>query len=393
MSWRDVFHISFGILKTNFLRTLLTTLGIATAVGLIIVLIGLGYGVREITIGAIVKSQSLLSLQIASGVDEGIPPLDESIMKKFGALPGVTDITPEFITEGQLEWNNKLISNTVSAGKPSLLDMEGVNFTHGRTLKEGETGIVISPQTLELLEATPEQLVNQPVLFGFVNTSPQQELIHMTQPLTVVGITDGKDSANMYILYDLVKATPNIQMNQVRILADSRDAVENLESTIKVQGYQVTTLLQTLDDARRVFKWGTFALGVIAAIALIVSAIGMFNTMTIALLERTREIGIMKAVGIMDSDILRLFLADAITIGFLGGIVGLFGGVAMGAIINAIVDRIAIANGGIAVDLFNYPVPFLVGIVLFPVILGLITGLYPALRAARLNPLQALRYE
>lgn len=393
MSWRDIFHISLGILRTNFLRTLLTTLGIGTAVGLIIVLVGLGYGVREITIGAIVKSQSLLSFQVASGIDEGIPPLDEKIMNDFAELPGVQDITPEFITEAQLEWDNKLISNTLSAGKPSLLSMEGITFTHGRTLQIGESGIVISPQTLDLLEATPEQVLNQKVAFSFVNTSAQQELVHVAEPLTVVGITDGKDSANMYVLYDQIKNTPAINMNQVRILADSRDSVASLEKTISAKGYAVTTLLQTLDDARRVFKWGTFGLGVIAAIALIVSAIGMFNTMTIALLERTREIGIMKAIGIMDKDILRLFLADAVTIGFLGGMIGLLGGVLAGTIINAIVDRIAIANGGNAVPLFNYPLPFLIGMVLFPIILGIGTGLYPALRASRLNPLQALRYE
>jgi putative ABC transport system permease protein len=134
-------------------------------------------------------------------------------------------------------------------------------------------------------------------------------------------------------------------------------------------------------------------LAVFGGIALTVSAIGMFNTMTVTLLERTAEIGVMRTIGASSRDIVVLFVAEAVIVGFLGGVVGILIGAGIGESLNFVLGLVAKKFGGDAVSLFRYPIGFLVFIALFSGAVGLITGLFPARRAAKINPLDAIRYK
>jgi putative ABC transport system permease protein len=115
--------------------------------------------------------------------------------------------------------------------------------------------------------------------------------------------------------------------------------------------------------------------------------------MTIALLERTNEIGIMRAIGITKTDVCKLFLLESMLMGFLGGLGGVLMGVAAGSLTNIGVNMLAVRFGGSAIDLFYVPGWFVTVIIVFSTCIGFLTGLYPSLRASRLNPLDALRYK
>jgi ABC-type antimicrobial peptide transport system permease subunit len=128
-------------------------------------------------------------------------------------------------------------------------------------------------------------------------------------------------------------------------------------------------------------------------IALIVSAIGMFNTMTITLLERTEEIGIMKSIGASDRMISLMFIMEAAIMGFLGGVVGIIIGFLEGETFNFLVNLIATNFGGEKVDLFYSPLWFVMSIIIFSAFVGFLTGLAPARRASKIDPLEALRYK
>jgi putative ABC transport system permease protein len=134
-------------------------------------------------------------------------------------------------------------------------------------------------------------------------------------------------------------------------------------------------------------------LAVFGGIALVVSAIGMFNTMTVTLLERTGEIGIMRTIGASPTDIKILFIAEAVIVGFLGGMVGMGIGVSVGLIVNFFINLAATSFGGKAIQLFRFPFLFLLFITAFSAIVGFLTGVFPARRAAQLSPLEAIRYK
>jgi len=184
---------------------------------------------------------------------------------------------------------------------------------------------------------------------------------------------------------------PFYERAQVRVV-DS-DKLVPMQDVIIAKGFTVTALSKTVDQANKIFKGIQAVLAVFGGIALTVSAIGMFNTMTVTLLERTAEIGVMRTIGASSKDIVILFVAEATIVGFLGGIVGIAIGGGIGLFLNGLVSIAASKFGGESVSIFSYPLPFLTFIMAFSAIVGFTTGLFPARRAAKINPLDAIRYK
>jgi putative ABC transport system permease protein len=170
-------------------------------------------------------------------------------------------------------------------------------------------------------------------------------------------------------------------------------SLPSVQDEILAKGFAVTALSKTVDQANKIFQGIQGVLAVFGSIALIVSAIGMFNTMTVTLLERTAEIGVMRTIGASSLDIVILFVAEAVIVGLLGGVVGILMGVGIGEIANGLLGVVASKFGGDAVRIFKYPFLFLLFITTFSGVVGFITGLFPARRAAKINPLDAIRYK
>ncbi|HSV85205.1 MAG TPA: ABC transporter permease [Levilinea sp.] len=186
--------------------------------------------------------------------------------------------------------------------------------------------------------------------------------------------------------------------DMVLVKADSIDTVIDVADQINAMGFMASTPQQYVQGINTTFIIMQVTFGGVGAIALLVAAIGIANTMTMAILERTREIGLMKAIGATNRDVLTIFLGEAGGIGFLGGL----GGIAIGwlggqllnvAILVYLTNQAAQQGGpppGIAVYTPAWLLPFSL---LFATLVGLVSGLYPALRAATLMPVMALKYE
>ncbi|MBP1761262.1 MAG: transporter permease, partial [Firmicutes bacterium] len=186
------------------------------------------------------------------------------------------------------------------------------------------------------------------------------------------------------------------EYSTVKVRASSRDTVEGVAAEIKKLGYQAWSPAESLKEMNKFFMIVQLILGGIGAISLLVASIGIMNTMFMSILERTREIGIMKVIGAGIPDIRRLFLLESGLIGFMGGISGL--GIAYGvtAIINVIARVKGAGNmfGGEPIgNLAIIPIWLALFAVGFAVVVGIIAGLLPAYRAARISPLQAIRQE
>jgi putative ABC transport system permease protein len=166
-----------------------------------------------------------------------------------------------------------------------------------------------------------------------------------------------------------------------------------VQDKIKAMGYSAFSLNDLLQNAKRAFLIIDILLSVIGSIALAVSSLGIVNTMVMSILERTREIGIMKAIGGSDRDIRKIFLIEATTIGLLGGMAGIALGWLVGRVINFGANVYIERQGGEAGNLFSMPFWLIAGAIGFSVLVSLIAGSYPARRAARLDPIQALRHD
>ena len=182
--------------------------------------------------------------------------------------------------------------------------------------------------------------------------------------------------------------------NRIHRIAVEADSIENVEYVVEAiedeLGEEVLVISAGFvrETVGRITTSLQVLLGGVAAISLIVAGIGIVNTMTISVMERTREIGILKAVGAKNRDVLLIFLSEAFITGLLGGVLGVLTGIFLGQAISSI------AQLSFGIVLSPYITPTIcVTVILFSAVTGVLSGLYPAWRAANLNPVEALRYE
>jgi putative ABC transport system permease protein len=205
------------------------------------------------------------------------------------------------------------------------------------------------------------------------------ESLHVVQPTDLREISRSPSDAPVY--------------SSVSVHVKSPKQVQPVEDAIKKMGFNTFSILDATRSLRQFFAVLDLFLGIFGSLALAVASIGIVNTLVMAILERRREIGIMKAIGASDSDVKRLFFAEAGAMGILGGIVGVILGWAIGQVIN-LGTNIYLKRQALPPEHFwSVPGWLIAAAIGFALIVSLLSGLYPASRAARLDPVQALRYE
>ncbi|EKD95796.1 MAG: hypothetical protein ACD_24C00327G0001 [uncultured bacterium] len=158
-------------------------------------------------------------------------------------------------------------------------------------------------------------------------------------------------------------------------------------------GFKVSSIKDTIDQVNQFFSVFRAVLTGFGVIAVVVSCIGMFNTLTISLIEKTREIGIMKSLGTTKKDIRRIFLSEALLIGVIGGIAGIIISYLLGEFFNASIYALAKSTGNTPVKIFVFPIELVVTALILSILISVLTGAYPSRRASRISALNALRYE
>jgi putative ABC transport system permease protein len=249
---------------------------------------------------------------------------------------------------------------------------------------------------------------------GFAGTA--YSVVSREQTLKIVGVADldpesmrGPTRAKVFLPLKLAESLHVMQPTDLREISRATSdqpvyssisvrvknpaQVQLVEGAIKKMGFGTFSILDASRGLQQVFKVLYAFLGIFGSLALIVSSIGIVNTLVMAILERRREIGIMKAIGASDGDVKKLFFAEAGAMGILGGIVGVLLGWAIGQLIN-FGTNVYLKRQSFPPEHF-WAVPWwLVALAIgFSFLVSLVSGLYPAGRAARLDPVQALRYE
>ena len=171
-------------------------------------------------------------------------------------------------------------------------------------------------------------------------------------------------------------------------------ALTEVRKRLKELGFVSFSIVDQLEQFRTVFLIIDSVLGLLGGISLLVASFGIANTMIMSILERTREIGIMKAIGAEDREIKLIFFVEAAVLGLVGGVIGVFSAWAVDAIANRLAYRFFLKpNGASFVDFFFLPFWLSMGAILFALIVSILAALYPAARAARIDPVRALRHD
>ncbi len=394
--------LSTRMFKTNPSRTWLTILGMGVGTSAVVALVGLGFGLQGIILDKIVLGDSLLSLNVTNPASKAVV-LDQPIIDEFAANPLVKDVSPQASFAASITYNGLTGNSNVQGMKPSYFlytgakAVAGVLFTD-KTAVQDSNNVLITTAMLKLFGVTdPADAIGKTLTMSvFVpqeGTSQTTE-VHIDKSYTIIGVTDDTGTLAAIMTLDEFKShftVPFYDRVQVRVV-DTK-ALTPIQDVIIAKGFSVTALSKTVEQANKIFQGVQAVLAVFGGIALTVSAIGMFNTMTVTLLERTAEIGVMRTIGASSADIVILFVVEASIVGFLGGLVGILIGGGVGLFANGLLTVAASKFGGQSVAVFAYPLPFLAFIMIFSSLVGFTTGLFPARRAAKINPLDAIRYK
>jgi len=196
-----------------------------------------------------------------------------------------------------------------------------------------------------------------------------------------------------YLPISALKDVKISAFNELKVKVENSRFLKEVSDKITAMGFLVSSLSETVEEANKVFTAIQVILGSFGVVALLVAAIGMANTMTVSLLERTNEIGIMKAIGASDRDVRWMFLVESMAIALLGGLTGIGLNFLLTKVLNFSFNVLAKNLGGKEVVLFFTPFWFMALIIAFSVFVGVFSGFFPAKRAAQMDPLEALRYK
>jgi putative ABC transport system permease protein len=178
----------------------------------------------------------------------------------------------------------------------------------------------------------------------------------------------------------------------VQVLTGEVMAVQQVQDSIEAMGFRTQSILDEIAEVRRAFVIMNGLLAMIGGVSLIVAAMMIVNTLVMAVLERTREIGLLKSMGATDTDVTRLFLTEAGVIGIVGGVGGLVLGYVVARVTNAIANYQFERVGEVKIDLVAFSFWLILGGLAFALFVSLAAGFYPARRAAKVDPVVALRH-
>ncbi|HEU4677826.1 MAG TPA: ABC transporter permease [Candidatus Paceibacterota bacterium] len=398
----DLARLSTRAFKTNAMRTWLTILGMGVGTGAVVVLVGLGFGLQQIILEQIVFGETLLSLGVsATGAHNLV--IDDEAVAKFKAMDHVLNAAPLARFPALVTYKGLTGNIFLQGAEPAYVRYAGITASAGDVFTDDDAAngseVMLSPAILKLFGVEdPESFIGQEVTFKILvpanDGTPNVNQVNIDKKYKVKGITKEEGVLNVLMMLPELRNYVGVdQYDRAQVRVDASENLDPVTTELVKQGYRVTALSKTVEQASKIFQGIQVTLAVFGGIALIVSAIGMFNTMTVTLLERTKEIGIMRTIGASPRDIKYLFVSESIIVGFLGGISGIVMGVTLGFIVNIMLNVAASQFGGKAVQLFQFPLWFLAFIAIFSAAVGYLTGIFPARRASLLNPLDAIRYE
>jgi len=231
------------------------------------------------------------------------------------------------------------------------------------------------------------------VVVGDLLSNGSEKIESIPAEYTIVAITPDDKTPVFYVPFIDLRSFGVVNYSQMKVVVDNQSNLAKVRKQIESMGFSTRSVADTVAQINSLFATLRTVLALLGLVALSVAALGMFNTLTVSLLERTREVGLMKAMGMKSSEVRELFLTESMIMGFFGGIIGLVAGVVLGKLFSVLLSLLAIMKGVGFIDVSHIPFSFVMVIIIISFIVGIVTGIYPARRATKISALNALRYE
>ena len=404
MNFQEAVTMALRGLRDNRLRSALTTLGIVIGVSAVILLSGLGTGIQN----GVSQQFSALSTQLvvtkASGGTPGggqprdLTDIDVTALRDRETAPDVVSVTPEVDGSGIAVYHQAQYKASIAGSTPAYMAVRNRSLVAGRNFTEQQyqanAKVVLLGQTAvqTLYGGDAEDAVGTTVrversnfkVLGVLKANGQQDDVALMPLGAARNLVGGINHVNTIVVTAGSTGQVNAAQAEVEKVLDKRHFIRKPEN----RDYTVTalqTLLEQVDSVLTGLRIFTVA---IAAISLVVGGIGVANIMLVSVTERTREIGIRKAIGASRMAIMKQFLIESTVLSGIGGLMGIVIGVTLTIAASIVIPRIQPNFGTPEVDFSSIVIAFIVSL-----IIGVVAGSYPANRASKLRPIEALRYQ
>jgi len=438
MRFLDLLRLILSNLGRRKGRVALTAIGVVIGTAAIVILVSMAIGLRQSANQQLYGIGDLSQIQVSPNYGEGPMPggggpvavdqapiqtiISNQSLEDLAAIPGVeTVVARDFLmTSSMLRYDRLEAGMGIMGVAVDDLSSLGVKAQQGTAVLSKGTAVIgamipsqfYNPQIRPGQEPPPPpDLLGQQVKLELIKWDDQGNEIRKVFQVKVVGILEENraDDWSMYMRLDEVTMFNEWALgrrinrakdgypNAIVKVSDVKEVV-NITDVITGMGYQAFTPQSFVEGIDNFYLVLQVVFGGVGAIALLVAAIGIANTMAMAILERTREIGLMKAIGATNRDVLLTFLGEASGIGFLGGL----GGIIFGWLASQVINVLALVymagqtaqQGGPPPSLaVSTPLWLLFFALFFATLIGLLSGIYPALHAATMVPVNALKYE
>jgi putative ABC transport system permease protein len=454
MRLADTLSLALRNLRESKLRTALTTLGVSIGIASLVGMVSFGVALQDQVLGNLLRSGVFDSITVtaaprlggrgrrgaapmervreaADGIAQAAVKLDDEALKTLARIPGVKEAVPDVRVPVEVSYGD-FSEFTAATGVAMSSRGQGVfqGVKYGGFFKsDADDACMVSLEFARRVnESAPGSLVGKelalawaaaanPAVSLMAGMPPGMSVQRSERKFRVVGIVERQAGPGPIgalfsaVMIPLAKAREmgGVDLSGpqgiLRQLSDKRvyttvtvkvnraTDTEAVEKKIKDLGFGAFSIADLLESQKKAFILLDLLLGLVGSIALTVASLGIVNTMVMSILERTREIGVMKAIGGGDEDVRRIFLIEASLIGVAGGVFGIFLGWSVGRAINVGANYYLSTQGVPAANLFLIPWWLTAGAIAFAIVVSLIAGSFPAMRAARLDPIQALRHE
>ena len=454
ISKTDLINLAIKNTTSKKTRFLVTIGGMAIGIGGIVFLVSIGYGLQSLVINRVARLEEMKQAEVTVIPGSNLI-LNDDTLNSLEEIDNVVLALPQISVVGDINFNNSATDMPVYGVTSDYLKQSAISTKIGKifdnnelttTIKAENSNIeessindnldynsnlngdfievegeslddttitttkvtfpndfkdryaVVNESFLTVLNIDENQALNKTFSASFISTyqslsGDQNKIVSDPVEYTIVGVVPDDSTPFFYIPLTHLKSLGIENYSQIKIIANDENNLADIRKEVEAKGFATSSVVDTVSEIDNIFSTARLILALLGAIALLVAGLGMFNTLTVSLLERTREIGLLKAMGMQPEEVRDLFLAESMIMGFLGGLLGLVVGLVLGKLLELILSIYSLLNGSDLISITSIPILFTLSIILISFFIGILTGIYPAKRATKISALNALRYE